>query len=115
MRILGIVILILGLVGVVFGIIFLPMASSAEQQVADSIAPQLTLDKVDATYDKLDAQLKAMVGNEPQYLQVFAQRTSVGLAKSNMGVAKLVRYLGILNICVGAGLAAAGFYVFRKA
>ncbi len=115
MRILGIIVLILGLVGVVFGIIFLPMASSAEQQVAESIAPKLTLAQVDATYDNLDKSLKQMQGTEPTYLSVFAQRTSVGLAKSNIGTAKLVRYLGILNIALGVGLAAAGFALFRKA
>jgi predicted nicotinamide N-methyase len=115
MRILGIVILILGLVGVVFGVVFLPMASSAEQQVADSIAPKLTNDQVDATYQQLDAAVKQMVGNEPAYLATYAQKIGVGLAKANLGTAELVRILGIVNICVGAGLAAAGFYVFRKA
>jgi predicted nicotinamide N-methyase len=115
MRTLGIIVIILGLVGVVFGILFLPMASSAEQQVADSIAPKLTLDKIDATYEQLDAAVKQMVGNEPTYLATYAQKIGVGLAKANMGTAKLVRFLGILNICLGVGVAAAGaVLVFKK-
>jgi hypothetical protein len=91
------------------------MASSAEQTVADSIAPKLTIDKVDATYQQLDAAVKQMVGNEPTYLATYAQKIGVGLAKSNLGTAKLVKYLGILNICLGVGMAAAGFAIFRKA
>lgn len=114
MRVLGIIVIILGLVGVVFGILFLPMASSAEQSVADSIAPRLTVDQIDATYAQLDAAVKQMVGNEPTYLATYAQKIGVGLAKSNMGTAKLVRYLGILNICLGAGLAAAGVVLVMK-
>ena len=114
MRVLGIIVIILGLVGVVFGILFLPMASSAEQAVADSIAPRLTLDQVDATYEQLDAAVKQMVGNEPTYLATYAQKIGVGLAKSNMGTAKLVKYLGILSICLGAGVAAAGVVLVLK-
>ncbi len=114
MRVLGIIVIILGLVGVVLGILFLPMASSAEQAVADSIAPKLTVDKIDATYDKLDAAVKQMVGNEPTYLATYAQKIGVGLAKSNMGTAKLVRYLGILSIALGVGLAITGFFFVRK-
>lgn len=114
MRVLGIIIIILGLVGVVFGILFLPMASSAEQAVADSIAPKLTLDQVDATYTQLDAAVKQMAGNEPNYLATYAQKIGVGLAKANIGTAKLVRYLGILNICLGVGVAAAGLVLVLK-
>ncbi len=114
MRTLGIIVIVLGLVGVVLGIIFLPMASSAEQAVADSIAPKLTIDQVDATYQQLDAAVKQMVGNEPTYLATYAQKIGVGLAKSNLGTAKLVRYLGILNLCLGAGLAATGVVLVLK-
>jgi CheY-specific phosphatase CheX len=114
MRVLGVIVIILGLVGVVFGIIFLPMANSAEQQVADSIAPNLTVDQVDATYDNLDAAVKAMVGNEPNYLATYAQKIGVGLAKANLGTAKLVRYLGIINLCLGVGIAAAGVVLVAK-
>ena len=114
LRILGIIIVILGLVGVVFGALFLPMANTAEQAVADSIAPKLTVDKIDATYTQLDTAVKAMVGNEPQYLATYAQKIGVGLAKSNMGTAKLLRYLGILSLCLGVGVAAAGVVLIVK-
>ncbi len=114
LRILGIIIVILGLVGVVFGALFLPMANTAEQAVADSIAPKLTVDKIDATYTQLDTAVKAMVGNEPQYLATYAQKIGVGLAKSNMGIASLVRQLGILNIALGLGLVLSGVVIFKQ-
>ena len=114
MRILALIVMILGLAVIVFGIIFLPMASSAEQEVADSLTAPVTLDTLDVTYDNIDNQVRALQGNEPQYLQLFAQRTSLGLARSNVGTASLVRTLGIMNILLGLGLGVSGFVLFRK-
>ena len=114
MRILSLIVVILGLVALVYGIIFLPKASAAEQEVADSLTSPVTLDTLDYTYDNIDTQLKALQGNEPQYLTLFAQRTSLGLARSNIGTASLVRSLGILNICIGLGLVLTGLVIYRK-
>ena len=114
MRILALIVIILGLAGLVFGILFLPKASSAEQEVADSLTAPVTLDSLDVTYDNIDRQLRAMQGNEPQYLTYFAQRTSLGLARTNIGTASLVRTLGIMNILLGLGLGVSGFVLFRK-
>ena len=114
MRILSLIVIILGLAVLVFGIILLPMASSAEQEVADSLTPPVTLDTLDTTYEGIDTQVRAMQGNEPQYLTMFAQRTSLGLARSNVGSASLVRTLGIINILAGLGVMIAGFVLFRK-
>ena len=111
MRVLGIIVIILGLVGVVFGIMFLPMASSAENEIADQVAP-LTLDQINPKYDAVTATFnKQMATEEPQiqagkampsaiYNYYSAQRALLGLAKANMGTVTLVRYLGIVNICV---------------
>ena len=114
MRLLAVITIILGLAVLVFGILFLPKASSAEQEVAESIAPNLTTDALDVTYDNIDNQLRSLQGNEPQYLQLFAQRTSLGLARSNMGVASLARTLGIMNIIAGLGLIVVGCGLMRK-
>jgi hypothetical protein len=126
MRVLGIIVLILGLVGVVFGIVFLPMANSAENEITTQVAP-LTLDQVSPKYDAVTAAFnKQMAAEEPQiqagkalpsaiYNYYAAQRALLGLAKANLGTVTLVRFLGIVNICIGVGLAAAGFYVYRKA
>ena len=114
MRVLAVIVIILGLAALVFGILFLPKASSAEQEVAESLTSPVTLDTLDITYDNIDQQVRAMQGNEPQYLMLFAQRTSLGLARSNIGTASLVRMLGIVNIFAGVGLVLAGFVLYRK-
>jgi hypothetical protein len=125
MRILAIIVIIMGLVGVVFGILFIPQANSAEQEIADEIAP-LTLDQLNPKYDVVKAKfIEQMALEEPQiqagqaapsslYAYYAGQRALLGLAKSNMGVASLVRMLGIVNILVGLGLVLTGFVLFRK-
>lgn len=125
MRVLGIIILILGLVGAVFGILFLPMANSAQDEIAVQTAP-IPLDQINAKYDAVTAKFNTqMAQEEPQiqagkaapsvlYDYLGAQRALLGLAKANMGTVSLVRYLGIAGICVGVGLAAAGVAVILK-
>src|SRR4030042_4112806 len=104
MRVLGICLIILGLAVLVFGILFIPQASSAKQKVVDSLTAPVTLDNLDSTYDKIDQGLDQMKGNEPEYLGTFAKRTSLGLAKTNVGIAKIVQTSGIIDIIIGVGM-----------
>jgi hypothetical protein len=125
MRILALVVIILGLVALVFGIIFLPKASSGEKEIADQVVP-LTLDQINPHYDAVTASFNAQMAKEepniqagkaapsPLYAYLAGQRALLGLAKSNMGVAFLVRMLGIVNICAGLGLIGTGFLLYRK-
>jgi hypothetical protein len=125
MRALAVIVVILGLAALVFGILFIPQASSAEQEIADSVAP-LTLDQVDAKYDAVVVKYDALkAAEEPQiqaktaapsatYNYLSAQRALLGLAKSNMGTAKFVRLNGIIDILVGLGLVLAGLGLLRK-
>jgi hypothetical protein len=125
MRILGIIIIILGLVGLVFGIIFLPRANAAQDEIATQVAP-LTLDEIDSHYDAVTAAFNTyMAQEEPgiqahtampsaMYAYLSGQRALLGLAKANMGTVTLVRYLGIVCICLGAGVAAAGVVLVVK-
>jgi len=120
MRIIAICVIILGLAAVVLGIMFIPQASSAKQKVADSLTAPVTLDNLDATYDQISGafdKLKAsgMPSSDPQYVMVLGQRTSLGLAKSNVGIAKSVQTNGIVDIIVGLGLVLGGFVLFKKA
>jgi hypothetical protein len=120
MRVLGILCIILGIAAVVFGILFIPQANSAKQQVADSLTAPVTLDNLDATYDQISAmfdQLKAsgMPSSDPQYVMALGQRTSMGLARANVGTAKMVMTSGIIDIIVGLGLVLGGFGLLRKA
>jgi predicted PurR-regulated permease PerM len=119
MRAFAIVVIILGLAAIVFGILFIPQASSARQKVADSLTAPVTLDNLDATYDQISGtydQLKAsgMPSSDPQYVMVLGQRTSLGLARSNVGTAKMVMFNGIVDIIVGLGLVLAGLGMLRK-
>jgi hypothetical protein len=120
MRVLGIIVIILGIATLVFGILFLPQASSAKQKVADSLTAPVTLDNLDATYDQISGaydQIKAsgMPSSDPQYVMVLGQRTSLGLARSNVGTAKMVMTTGIVDIIAGVGLVLVGFALLRKA
>jgi hypothetical protein len=109
MRFLALLVVILGIAVLVFGIIFIPQAGNAKQEVKDSLTAPVTLDNLDATYDQISAafdQLKAsgMPSSDPQYVMVLGQRTSLGLARSNVGVAKVVQINGIVDILIGVGL-----------
>jgi predicted PurR-regulated permease PerM len=119
MRILALLVVILGIAVLVFGIIFIPQASEAKQKVADSLTSGVTLDNLDDKYDQINGaydQLKAsgMPSNDPQYVMVLGQRTSLGLAKSNVGVARVLNTLGIVNIIAGAGLVFAGCVLIMR-
>jgi hypothetical protein len=120
MRIISIIVILLGIAAIVFGILYIPQANSAKQKVADSLTAPVTLDNLDATYDQISGsfdQLKAsgMPSSDPQYVMVLGQRTSLGLARSNVGTAKVVMTNGIIDILVGLGLVLAGFGLLRKA
>ncbi len=119
MRLLGLLVVILGIATLVFGIMFIPQASDAKQKVVDSLTSPVTLDNLDATYDQISAafnQLKSagMPSSDPQYVMVLGQRTSLGLAKSSVGLAKLINTMGMVNIIVGVGLVFAGGALMMK-
>jgi hypothetical protein len=113
MRILALLALILGIAVLVFGIIFIPQASEAKQKVVDSLSSGVTLDNLDDKYDQVNAaydQLKAagMPSSDAQYVMVLGQRTSLGLARSNVGIAKVLNTMGIINILIGVGMVFGG-------
>jgi hypothetical protein len=125
MRILGAIVIILGLAVLVFGILFIPQASSAEKEIADSVAP-LTLSQVDGKYDAVSMKYDQLkMAEEPNiqggtaapsatYNYLSAQRALLGLAKSNIGTAKLVRTHGIINIVLGLGLILTGLVLVTR-
>jgi hypothetical protein len=125
MRVIAAIIIILGLVALVFGIVFIPQASSGEQEVADAVSP-LTLDEVADKYDVV-AEKYTQIKNaeEPgiqggtaapsaMYNYLGQQRALLGMAKSNMGTTSFIRMMGILNILIGAGLVLTGVALYRK-
>jgi uncharacterized protein YjeT (DUF2065 family) len=119
------VILIIGLVAVVFGVIFMVQYGSARQQVANDIAP-MPLNQVNASYDLVKAKQEAIMAQEEPNIQagkaepsamynyLTIQRTSLGLAKANLGLADFIRMMGIINIVIGVGLVLTGIVVPGK-
>lgn len=126
MRVMSVIVVLLGLASLVLGVLFITQAASAEQEVADTIAP-VTLAELDAKYDAVKAKADAVrATEEPQiqagqampsamYNYLSVQRTSLGLCRTNIGVASFVRTTGIINIILGLGLVLAGMALLRKA
>ena len=116
---------VLGLAGLVFGILFIAQASSAEQAITDEIQP-LTIAEVDPSYDAVKIKQVALaMTEEPQiqtgeaapstmYNYLTVQRASLGLAKTNIELVGFVRTIGIINIIVGLGLSLAGVGLFKQ-
>jgi hypothetical protein len=115
MRAMAIIIVIMGLASLVFGILYVTQAASAENEVAESIAP-LPLDQLDDSYDQIKAAIKQIedAGGTPE-LSMKLQKTGLGLARANAGTARSVRVNGVVDICVGLGLVLAGLALLRKA
>ncbi len=117
MRTISIIVVILGLVSIIFGILFITQASAAENEVAESIAP-LPLSQLDDQYDAVKAQYEQMkaAGAQPStdYNYLTIQKTGLGLARSNVGTAQAVRINGIIDIILGLGLGLTGLGLMRK-
>jgi hypothetical protein len=118
-------VMVVGIVVLVFGVVFTIQSGSAKQQVADSIAP-LPLKQVNASYDSVTEKQKNIMATEESSIQagkaapssmynyLTIQRTSLGLAKSNIGLANLILTIGIVNIVLGMGMILAAALVPGK-
>jgi len=113
MRILALITLIMGVAAIALGVLFVFQANSGKQQIIDSIAP-LPYDQVAAKYDEVFIMAKNVPQTDPSYLMIAGQRTSLGLAKANIGNVNAVRMNGIVDIAVGIGLLLTGIVLYRK-
>ncbi len=113
MRILSLVTIILGIAAIAFGVLFVFQANAGNTEIADSIAP-LPLDQVASKYDEVSLMVKNVPQTDPSYLMIAGQRTSLGLAKANIGNVKAVRMNGFVNIGVGLALVLGGVVLYRK-
>ena len=120
----ALVIIAVGAVSLVLGIIFMVQSGSARQEIADDIAP-LTLDQVDAQYDAVVLQHEAIMQKEPlvragkaepsaTYNYLTIQRTSLGLTRTNIGLADFTKTTGIIDIILGVSLLLAGTVLMQK-
>jgi len=124
MRLFSIFVSLIGVITLVLGVVFITQAGSSEQEVAASIQP-VTLEELDGKYEAVKTQQMALrAAEEPQiqagtaapsstYNYLTIQRSSLGLARTNVGLAALVRTNGTINIIIGLGLVLAGFSLFR--
>jgi hypothetical protein len=126
MRVIAVIIMLLGLASLALGVLFIMGSIDAEDEVAESIQP-LPLAQLDAKYDEVKAkQAQIKMAEEPQiqagqaqpsamYNYLTIQRTALGLARTNVGVAQSAMTGGIVNVVLGVGLILAGVGIFRKA
>jgi hypothetical protein len=124
-RISAVLVAVLGVACLVFGVMFIMQASSGEQKIADEIKP-LVINQVNAKYGEVAAQLGTLAAAEEPKIQagtaapsamynyLSIQRTSLGLARANIGLVQFVRTSGIASIIIGVGLVLAGAGSFRK-
>jgi hypothetical protein len=121
----ALIVLLLGVASIVFGVLFITEAGPAKDEVAESIAP-VTLAELDDRYEAAKTSLMAVrAAEEPQiqagqaepsstYNYLTVQKTGLGLARANVGLADFTMYSGIINVIVGAGLLLAGVALLKK-
>jgi len=108
----AIMVAIIGVACIVFGIMFIMQANSSQQKVADELAP-IQISEVNAKYGQVSGALEAAT-DPAQITSLTLTKTSLGLAKSNIGTIKFVQNSGILNIIIGAGFLLAGLGLLKK-
>ncbi|RJO61369.1 MAG: hypothetical protein C4542_06320 [Dehalococcoidia bacterium] len=118
-NILSILVAVIGVVCIVFGVLFIMQAGDSKTIVVDELkASGVTLDNLDAKYDAAKAGLAQALGagaaGTETAQSVGWQKTSLGLAKSNLGTIDFVQKSGILAIVIGAGLTLAGVGLMKK-
>ena len=118
-NILSILVAVIGVVCIVFGVLFIMSASSGKTTVVDELkASGVTVDTLDAKYDQAKTGLAQALaagaaGNESAQSAGW-QKASLGLAKSNLAMVDFVQKSGILTIVIGAGLVLAGWGLMKK-
>ena len=111
-NILAVLVTLVGVACVVFGILFILEAGSSRDTIAAEIAP-LQLSQVDAKYEEAKAALAAVAGTAQEQV-VALQKTSLGLAKANIGTVNFVQNAGIVNLIIGSGFVFAGIGLFIR-
>ncbi len=124
-RFLGMAIAVIGVVSLVFGILFIIQSNTGKQTVADEINP-IALSDLNTKYDSVKAsQIKVMAAEEPQiqagkaaptvmYDYLSAQRALLAEAKSNVALAGFVMMSGVVDIILGLGLIIVGAAFYQK-
>jgi len=118
-NIVSILLAVIGVVCVVFGVLFMVSANKGKTTVVNELtASGVTVATLDAKYDQAKAGLAQALaagaaGNESAQSAGW-QKASLGLAKSNLAMVDFVQKSGILTIVIGAGLVLAGWGLMKK-
>jgi hypothetical protein len=118
-NLLSILVAVIGVVCIVFGVVFMMEASSNKKIVVDELATSgVTTETLDAKYDAAKAglaqALAAGAAGTESAQSIGWQKGSLGLAKSNLNTIDFVQKSGILTIVIGAGLVLAGWGIMKK-
>lgn len=137
MKVVSIIVVILGLASLVMGIIFISQAGSAKSKVMDMIigenAPNFqykegklvpqpdnlidTGKEIEQSAEALRSYRWAMgkpvnLQNQPQ-VNFLAFETGLNLATSNLGLARIIQLIGIVNIVLGLAFVLSGLAICR--
>jgi hypothetical protein len=117
---LSILVAIIGVVCVVFGVLFIMQARTNKTTVVDELtASGLTTGTLNAAYDQAKAGLSQALGagaaGAESAQSAGWQKVSLGLAKSNLETVDFVQKSGILAIIIGVGFFLAGWGIMKKA
>ena len=122
----SLVVAVIGVVILVLGIVFIAQAGSAKQRIADDIQP-LQISEVEDKYDAVSAQHAGLRQQEEPGIQagtaapsatynyLTIQRSSLGLTRTNIGLAGFIRTNGIIDIILGLSLVLAAAVVYKQA
>ena len=116
-NILSILVAVIGLVCVVFGVMFIMQAGDNKATVVDELKSSgLTTATLNATYDQVKGALEqATAAKSTESMQSYGyQKASLGLAKSNLNTIDFVQKSGILTIIIGAALVWLGWGLMKK-
>ncbi len=111
-NILSILVTVIGIVCIVFGVLFIMQAGDSRKVVADELGT-IKIADVNATYDSVKNALKANT-DASKAVSLTLQKLSLGSAKSNISTINFVEKSGIVTIVIGLGLALAGLGLMKK-
>jgi hypothetical protein len=118
-NILSILIAVIGVVCVVFGVMFIMSAGTSRNTVVDELkASGVTTATLNAAYDQAKAglaqALAAGAAGAESAQSAGWQKASLGLAKSNLNTIDFVQKSGILAIIAGVGFVLASYLLMKK-
>jgi hypothetical protein len=118
-NIISILVAVIGVVCVVFGVLFIVQSNSSRATLVDELkVSNVTLDTLDSAYnaakDGLSKALAAGTAGAESAQSAGWQKAALSAAKSSRGTIDFVQMSGILTIVIGAGFVLAGAGLMKK-